>query len=148
MEVYVRGSRSSAQEWLRAQEIPANELPSLDDEQKAAAKRENVSEEDYARSAYAGALWQEKTLRNTLHFARWLNAKIQERASGFQLDSITLDTWRGRYEVRLQGEEPVELELDEDLVEKYLTTGAAELERAIFRVLDVYLPQGRVARAS
>jgi hypothetical protein len=149
MEVFVRGSRSSAQDWVRAQQIPANQLPPLDEEQKAAAQREKVSEEDYARSAYAGHLSQQKLLQRTLQFGRWLNARVEERNHEYHVESVTLDTWKGRYQVSvLGGEEPVDFEIDEELVERFLTTGSADTEKAIFRLLEVYLPQQRVARAS
>jgi hypothetical protein len=38
--------------------------------------------------------------------------------------------------------------MDEDLVEQFLITGSAELEKSIFRLLEINLPQQRVARAS
>jgi len=149
MEVFVRGSRSSAQDWVLAQQIPANQLPPLDEEQKAAALREKVSEENYARSAYAGHLSQQKLLHRTLQFGRWLNARVEERNAECQVESVTLDTWESKYQVSvLGGEDPIDFEIDEELVERFLTTGSAELERAIFRLLEVYLPQKRVARAS
>jgi hypothetical protein len=149
MEVFVRGLRSSAQDWARAQQIPANELPPLNEEQKAAAQREKVSEENYARSAYAGQLGQQKLLQRTLHFGRWLNARVEERNSACHVESITLDTWEGRYQISvLGGAGLVDFERDEELVERFLTTGSDELEKAIFRLLDVYLPQKQVARAS
>jgi hypothetical protein len=149
MEVFVRGSRSSAQDWACAQQITAHELPPLDEEQKAAAQREKVSEENYARSAYAGHLSQQRLLQRTLHFGRWLNARVEERNPVCHVGSITLDIWQGRYQVSvLGGEDPLDFEIDEELVERFLTTGSAELEKAIFRLLDVYLPQKQVARAS
>jgi hypothetical protein len=121
----------------------------LDEEQKAAAQREKVSEEDYARSAYAGHLSQQTLLQRTLQFGRWLNARVEERNPECRVESVTLDTWKGRYEVSISGgEEPIDFEMDEELVERFLTTGSAELEKAIFRLLEVYLPQKRVARAS
>jgi hypothetical protein len=149
MEVFVRGSRSSAQDWVRARQIPANQLPSLDQEQKAAALRGKISEDDYARSAYAGHLSQQRLLQQTLQFGRWLNARIEERNPDCHVESITLDTWQGRYQVTvLGGDQRVDFEIDEDMVERFLTTGSAELERAIYRLLDIYVPQKRVARAS
>jgi hypothetical protein len=149
MEVFVRGSRSSAQDWVRAQQIPANQLPPLDEKQKAVAEREKATEEDYARSVYAGHLSQQRLLQRTLHFGRWLNEKAEERNPECHVDSVTLDTWVGRYQISVSGgEEAVDFEIDEELVERFLTTGSAELENAIFRLLEVYLPRQRVARAS
>jgi len=149
MEVFVRGSRSNAQEWASAQKIPLSEIPSLDENQRAAAKRENVSEESYARSAYAGHLSQQRLLRQTMRFGRWLNTKVEERNPGFHVDSVTLDTWEGRFQVVVLGNgELADFSIDEDLVERLMTTGSAELEKAIGRLLEINLPVQQVARAS
>jgi hypothetical protein len=149
MEVFVRGSRSSSQDWLRAQQIPANELPPLSEEQKTEARLTHRSEEDYARSAYAGQLSQQRLLQATLRFGRWLNARVEERNSDSHVEAIELDTWGGKLQVKvLTGGEVVNFEMDEDLVEQFLITGSAELEKSIFRLLEINLPQQRVARAS
>ena len=149
MEVLIRGSRSSAQDWRRAQQIPLSEIPQLSEEQKAAAQREHVSEEDYARSAYAARLTERATLQKMLKFGRWLEARMEKRRPECRIDSIELDTWNGKLMVQGRaGEEPFSFELDEDLVERFLTTGAADLERAILRVLEVFIPIERTAKAS
>jgi hypothetical protein len=149
MEVFVRGSRSSTQDWLRAQQIPANELPSLDEEQKAEARLTHRSEEDYARSVYAGQLSQQSMLQKLLRFGHWLAAKIEERSPESGIDSIELNTWSGKLQIQgMTGGEPFLFDLDEEMVERFLTTGAGELESSILRVLDIFLPQRKVARAS
>jgi hypothetical protein len=149
MEVYVRGARSSTQDWIRAQQIPANQLPPLNEEQKAAAQREKVSEEEYARSEYARQLSQMKLLQRMLKFGRWLNAKVEVRSPGSQIEAIELDTLAGKLEIKAQDDrETVDFEIDEDLVERFLTTGSDEAEKSLFRLLDVFLPQQQVAKAS
>ncbi len=149
MEAFVRGSRSSAQDWARAQRVPLNEIPPLDEDQKAMAMELNVSEEDYARSAYAGRLSQQKLLQMTLSFGRWLNAKIQERSVGDRVETIELDTWSGKFQAKvLAGREIIEFGISEDLVERFLTTGSAESERSLLRLLEIFLPQERAVRAS
>jgi len=149
MEVYVRGTRSNTQDWLRAQQIPANELPVLDEEQKSEARRMNHSEEEFARSEYAGSLSQQRLLQKILRFGHWLNRKVEERSSSARIESVILDTLAGKLVVGiLAGEERFTFEMDEDLVERFLTTGSVESERSIFRILDVYLPEEQVARAS
>jgi hypothetical protein len=130
--------------------MPLNEIPPLDEQQKAAAQREKVSEEDYARSAYAGYLSQQELLQSTLRFGRWLNARVDERNPDGNVDAVELDTWSGKFKVKvLVAQESVFFEVDEELVERFLSTGSAELERSIFRLLDINLPQRqRAARAS
>jgi hypothetical protein len=149
MDVFVRGSRSSAQDWLRAQQIPRHELPPLNDVQKAAAEREKIPEQIYARSAYAAQLTEQAMLQKMLKFGRWLEAKIEERYPESIIDLIELDTWSGKFLVQGKaGADAFSFELDEDLVERFLTSGSADLESAIFRVLDIFVPIRREAKAS
>jgi len=149
MEVFVRGSSSSMQDWLRAQQIPANELPVLDDDQKAAAKHLGIPEEDYARSVYAGRLAQEELLQKLLRFGRWLDTRIQERDPASTVESVDLDVWSEKIRVLgKSGGESFFFDLDEDLVERFLLTGATDLEKAILRVVEVFTPAQKAARAS
>ena len=149
MEVFVRGARSSRQDWAQAHSVPLNEIPLLDDSQKAEARRGNVSEEEFARITYAEHLWQQRTLQRLLRFGRWLNVKVEERSPGSQIEAVELNTLAGRLEVKAQADgETVDFEIDEDLVERFLTTGSNEAEKSLFRLLDVFLPQQQVAKAS
>jgi hypothetical protein len=126
-----------------------SEIPSLDEKQKAEARQMNLTEEAYARSEYAARLSQQRLLQKISRFGQWLNVKLEERSAGDRIDAIGLDTLGGKLEVRaLSRGETIEFEMDEDLVERFLTAGSAEAEKSIFRVLDVYLPQHRVAKAS
>jgi hypothetical protein len=126
-----------------------NEIPLLDDSQKAEARRGNVSEEEFARITYAEHLWQQRMLQRLLRFGRWLNVKVEERSPGSQIEAVELNTLAGRLEVKAQADgETVDFEIDEDLVERFLTTGSNEAEKSLFRLLDVFLPQQQVAKAS
>jgi hypothetical protein len=149
MEVFVIGSRSNSRDWSTAQRVPSNELPQLDGKQKAEARWGNVSEEAYARTFLAEQLTLQKLLQRQLRFGRWLNARVEERDSSAQVKRLELDTLAGRIEVTISvaGEE-FDFEMDEDLIERFLTTGSADAEIAIFRVLDVYVPRQKVAKAS
>lgn len=149
MEVFVRGARSSTRDWLAAQRVPSNELPRLDDEQKAEARRGNVPEEMFARTVYAQQLTGQATLRRLQKFGQWLGGKLEERDSSGRIDSIELDTFSGKLHIEGATEkEPFSFELDEDLVERFLTTGTTELERAISRVLEIFVPMERAVKAS
>lgn len=149
MEIYVRGTRSSSRDWARAQEIPASEIPPLDEGERAAARRENIPDETYARTIYAQQLTGQATLQRLLKFGQWLEGKVGERNSYGRIDSIELDTFSGKLHIEgATGEEPFSFELDEDMVERFLTTGTAELERAILRVLEIFVPIERTAKAS
>jgi hypothetical protein len=149
MEVFVRGARSSSRDWSAAQRAPLDELPQLDNEQKAEARRGNLSEVAYARTLYAQQRTGQTTLQRLLKFGQWLNARVEERNPGFRVERVELDTLSGRIEIALsEGAEAFDFEMDEDLVERFLTAGSSEAESSIFRVLDVYVPRQQVSKAS
>lgn len=149
MDIFVRGARSSARDWSTAQNVSPNDLPQLDEKQKAEARRGNISEEVYARTIFAEELTQQKLLQKMLKFGRWLNAKVEERNPSVQVVRVDLDTLSGRIGITLsESGEMFDFEIDEDLVERLLTTGSSEAESSIFRLLDVYVPRQQVAKAS
>jgi len=149
MDVFVRGARSSSRDWSAAQRAPLDDLPQLNDEQKAEARRGNLSEEAYARTLYAQQLSGQTMLQRLLRFGQWLNAKIEERNPGFRVERVELATLSGRIEISLsEGGEAFDIEIDEDLVERFLTTGSSESENSIFRLLDVYVPRQQISKAS
>ena len=149
MEVFVRGARSSSQDWSAAQRVPLNELPVLDEQQKAEARRGNVSEETYARTLYAQQLTGQATLRRLLKFGQWLEAKARDRDSSASIESVALDTLGGKIRICGKGEaEQFLFDLDEEMIDRFLLTGAADLERSIQRVLEIFVPLERTAKAS
>ena len=149
MEVFVRGSRSNTRDWSAAQRASFDELPPLDDRQKTEARRGNVSEEVYARTVFAEQLTQQRLLQRLLKFGTWLNGKVQERNPDVQIEALELDTLGGRIEITLSASgKRFDFEIDEDLVDRFLTAGSAESESSIFRLLEVYVPQQQVAKAS
>jgi hypothetical protein len=149
MDILVRGSRSNTRDWATAQRAISNELPQLDEKQKAEARRGNVSDEAYARTIFAEQLTRQRLMQRLLKFGLWLNARIEGRNPGVRIASVELDTLAGRIEITLsEGGEKFDFEIDEDLVERFLTSGSAESESAIFRLLDVYVPQQQEAKAS
>ena len=149
MEVFVRGSRSDSRDWLTAQSASSIELPQLDQKEKEQARLGHISEERYARTIYAERLTQKRLLQRLQRFGQWLNTKVEERNPAAQIESLELDTLSGRIEVSIAvSGEKFDFEMDEDLVESFLTTGSADSEVAIFRLLEVNVPKRQVARAS
>ena len=149
MEVLIRGSRSSRRDWATAQRAPLDQLPQLDERQRAEARRGNVSEEAFARTIFAEQLTQQSLLQRLLRFGRWLNARVQERDPVIQIENLDLDTLAGRIQISLSAAgEKFDFEMDEDLVERFLTTGSSDSESSIFRLLDVYVPRQQIAKAS
>lgn len=149
MEVFVRGARSSSRDWSIAQRVPSSELPQLSEEQKAEARRGNVSDESYARTLYAQELTGKATLQRLLAFGRWLEAKLEEMSPGCKISSVELTTWDGKLWIRGENDhDTFSFDLDEEVVERFLTTGAADLEGAILRVAKIFVPRVRVTKAS
>jgi hypothetical protein len=149
MEVFVRGARSSSRDWLAAQSVPLSELPQLNAEQKAEARRGNVPENAFARTLYAQQLTGQATLQRLLSFGRWLEAKIAGMNPDCKIDSVELTTWDGVLHIQgKNGYDAFSFDLNEDVVERFLTTGAADLETAILRVAEIFVPHERIAKAS
>ena len=146
MEIFVRGARTSARDRDHAWQVPASELPPLDEDQKARAQRMGRSEEDFARTEYAGQLWKQRLLQRLLRFGRWLNQRVKERNPDSRIESVELDTLMGKLEVTVfSGGEQFDFDMDEDLVEQFLSTGSSEAEKSINRLLDVFVPEQKVA---
>ncbi len=85
MDIFVRGARSSARDWSTAQNVSPNDLPQLDEKQKAEARRGNISEEVYARTIFAEELTQQKLLQKMLKFGR---CSMQRWKSAIQVSRL------------------------------------------------------------
>ncbi len=140
MEIVIDGWRAGGEERKEAASVPVGKLPALSDGQKEVAKKMGISEEDYARSAYAGRLNQERLIEKTKKFARLLQRKLQERGD-VEITNIRLDVLRHRYEVAASaGERPVSFVVSEELIDDLFQTGSESLERNLERVLEYALP--------
>lgn len=149
MQVAVEGSRSSRDDWFRAQQLPASELPFLTDEQKTVAEKLGISAEDYARSAKAGEFSSEELLAKTEAVGRLLEKKMRERNPDSSIDSIVLLTFEGKFRVvAVAGGREIRLQIDEDLLDDLLQSGSQELETRLDRIIDMNLPNSKTARAS
>ena len=58
--VVVLGATGSPEEWGRALQAPASDLPALDAEQRENARRRGVSEQDYARGLFLEKLAEKR----------------------------------------------------------------------------------------
>jgi hypothetical protein len=149
MQITVEGSRSSSDDWFRAQQLPASELPALSDEQRTVAEKLGISAEAYARSAKAGELSREELLTKTEAFGQLLEKKLRERSASVFIDSIVLLTFEGKFRVTaVAGGKEIRFQIDEELVDDLLQSGDPELEGRLDRVIDLNLPNSEAARAS
>jgi hypothetical protein len=149
MQVFVEGSRSTSDDWLSAQQLPASELPSLSAEQKSVAEKLGVSPEDYARSAKAGEMTRHELHAKTETFGSVLERKIRDRVPNASVESVALLTFEGKFRVvAVVGGKHVRLQIDEELVDDLLQSGSPELETRLDRIIDLNLPNSAAARAS
>ena len=144
MEIVIEGWRAGGEERKEAASVPVDQLPALTDEQKAVAKKLGISEEAYARSAYAGKRNQERLVEKTRRFADVLQRKLQARR-GVQLRRIRLDVLNHRFDVvASEGDREFPFRVSEEMIDDLFQSGSESLERDLERVLDYALP-ARVA---
>lgn len=140
MEIIIDGWRAGGEERKEAASVPADQLPALTDEQRVVARKLGISEEAYARSAYAGQKNQERLVEKSMKFARLLQKKLQGRGD-FQLGTIRLDVLKHRYEVvGTEEQRQVTFVVSEDLIDELLESGSENAERNLDRVLDYAFP--------
>jgi hypothetical protein len=149
MQISIEGSRSSSDDWFRAQQLPASDLPQLSDEEKCAAEKLGISAEDYARSAKAGELSRRELAAKTETFGRLLETKMRQSFPGSSVESIVRKTFDGRFLVTavVNGRE-VRLRIDEEMIDDLLQSGSPEAERRLDKILELSLPNAEAARAS
>jgi hypothetical protein len=140
MEIIIDGWRAGGEERKEAASVPIDQLPALSDEQRVVAKKLGISEEAYARSAYAGQKNQGRLIEKSMKFAKLLQKKLQARAD-FQLGTIRLDVLKHRYEVvGTEDARHVSFFVSEDLIDELLQSGSENAERSLDRVLDYAFP--------
>jgi len=139
-EIIIEGWRAGGDERKEAASVPADRLPVLSDEQKAVAKKMGISEEAYARSAYAGKRNQERLVEKTRRFAELLERKLQARGA-VELRRIRLDVLNHRYDVvASQGDREIPFRVSEEMIDDLFQSGSENLDRDLDRVLEYALP--------
>jgi hypothetical protein len=140
MEIIIDGWRAGGEERRQAQSVPAGELPPLSEAQKEVAKKMGISQEDYARSAFAGRLNQERLLEKTRRFAENLDNKLRSKVNGARVDRIRLDTLEHEYHIELRANERrTFFRVSEDMVDDFIEGGSADVGRLIERNLETVL---------
>jgi len=140
MEIIIEGWRAGRSERQEAESVPFNQLPPLSDEQKSVAKKMGISEEAYARSAYAGKRNQERLLEKTRRFGEILQGTLRAKFEGTRIDRIRLVTIDHEYRIDLSaGERKVHFRVPENLVDDFIEGGSAEVGRLIERNLETVL---------
>ena len=140
MEIIIDGWRAGGEDRERAQSVPASQLPPLREAQKEVAKKMGISEEAYARSAFAGKLNQERLLEKTRRFAEILNGKLRSKIQGARIDRIRLVTIEHEYRIEFSvNDKKVLFRVPEEMVDDFIEGGSADIGQLIERNLETVL---------
>ena len=101
-EVFVSGLSTTVEEWRRALNAPNSELPPLNAEQKEAAQRFGISEEEYARGYLAGLYGQDRMVARGAELGRAVEAILAGLGADYQLRAVIAEMTKGRWVVRIQ----------------------------------------------
>jgi len=101
-EVHVSGYRSSAEEWKRAFEAIASELPPLTDQEREIARRFQVSEEDYKRGKLAGILGQKGLEVRGHAFGDQVQYILSGLGDGYHLKAVFWEGQKLRWILRIE----------------------------------------------
>jgi hypothetical protein len=149
MEIRVDGSRSSSENWMRAETAPLQELPELSAEQRAAAASLGVRDEDDARNVLAFELERKDLEIKAQQAAHVIERLASEKVPTLRVDGVWLKTLDGkfRFDVESAGSHSL-IFVSEDLMNDLLESGSRIAEESIARIVDYSLPASWVARPS
>ncbi len=145
MEIIIEGWRAGGEEREAARSVPAIELPPLSDEQRKVAKKMGISEEEYARSAYAGKRNQDRLTDKTRRFAGFLEERLRALNESARIDRVRLVTIEHEYRIEFSVDgRKIFFRLPEEMVDDFVEGGSAEVGRQITNRLETVL-SGRAA---
>jgi len=137
MEITVEGWRAGREERNEAAKLSIADLPPLTDEQKNVAKKMGISEEDYARSTYAGRLSQGRLVEKTKRLARLLEKQLAGFSGGAQIERVRLVTidHEFRVDISVNGK-TVPFRVSEETVDDLFEGGSGAIEAQIVNRLQ------------
>jgi hypothetical protein len=126
MEIIIEGWRGGTGFVKKARNLTTEQLPRLTEAQKATAKKMGITEEDYARMAYAGMRSQEQLKEKTERFARNLKPTLDGLSPAWEIERIRLIVIEHEYRIDFSGQgQKAMLRIPEELVDDYLEGGVA-----------------------
>jgi hypothetical protein len=125
--VVVLGATGSPEEWRRALQAPASELPVLDSAQREDARRRGVSEADYARRVFLEKLTEKRWQERGQTLGDLVREVLKPLESEYCLVTVRAEVLRRSWTVRFEGRGTVlDVHLDGELVEDLLNYNALE----------------------
>ena len=145
MEIIIEGWRAGGDERKEAASVPTDQLPVLSDEQKAVAKKFGMSEDAYARSAYAGRRNQERLVEKSKRLADLLKERLAALSGAAQIDRVRLVTIEHEYRIDISvNDAKIHFRLPEEMVDDFVEGGSAHVGQQIVDRLGAVL-SGRAA---
>jgi hypothetical protein len=135
--VVVLGATGSPEEWRRALQAPATELPVLDPAQREDARRRGVSELDYARGVFLEMLAEKRWQERGQALGDRVREVLKPLESEYRLATVLAEVLRRRWTARFEGRGAVlDVHLDGELVDDLLDYNALEdIERLRLKLL-------------
>jgi hypothetical protein len=135
-EVFISGVTVSPDAWKRALEAPANELPELTDEQKEAARKFKIGDEEYARGVLAGVYGEAAQRRRGERLGSVVNRVLTELGQDYRLQVVLREGVKFRWLLQIQtpdGIRDVQLPLDlaDDVIDSEVREVVDELRQKI-----------------
>ena len=100
--VFVSGYSTTIEESRRAMSAPSSELPELNADQKEAARRFGIPEEEYARGYLAGLYGQDRMLVRGNELGTVVEAILARFGTDYQLKDVIAEMAKGRWVLRIQ----------------------------------------------
>ncbi len=132
-QIIVPEYSASVEEWRRAQAVPPSDLPALTDEQKAVARKFNITDEEYARNVLAGAFGRERVRQRAQQLGEAVQAMLEQLGAGGRVISISRDVDRLGWIVKVETpREDVSVFVSQELADDLLD-GGGQVERQRLR---------------
>jgi len=121
-EVVVIGHSTSLEDWKRSLNAPATEVPELNAEEKAFARKFGIADEEYARSRLSLEYGQKRTQRRGLEFGKTVEEILRGLEGNYELKAVILESMKERWVLRIQTPKKiinvaVDRELADDIVD-------------------------------
>ncbi len=135
-EVQVRSNSSTAEEWKRAMEAPASDLPPLDEEQKEMAKRFGIAEEEYARGELARIYGQQGLRERGTRLGSIVQRILSAGESGYRLTAVLYEGLKSRWIVQFEApggirSVSISSDLADDVVDYELSESLQQLKQSL-----------------
>jgi hypothetical protein len=120
-KIFVNSNSSTPVEWKRAMEAPASALPTLSNDQKEAASKFGISEEEYARGVLAGEYGKARLEQRGIRLGQLAADSLKGLGPTYRLVAVIFEGAKMRWVFRIQTPQEIRnLSVSEELTEDVL----------------------------